>query len=125
MIERPSSVHEYLAGLSEDKRAALEKLRQSIKAAAPRSEECFSYGMPAFRLNGRMLVYFHGAKNHCSFFPGAFPLVVCKKEVEHYDTSKGTIRFPIDKPLPSALVRKLVKARIAEGNAKRKSPLKK
>ena len=120
MKSKPKSIDDYLAGVSEDKRAALEKLRRAIRAAAPKAEECISYGMPAFRLDGRMLVYFHAAKNHCSLFPGAFPLVACKKEVKNYNTSKGTIRFSADKPLPPALVRKLVKARIAQ-NAERKN----
>jgi uncharacterized protein YdhG (YjbR/CyaY superfamily) len=97
-----------------DKRAALEKLRRRIKAAAPRAEECISYGIPAFRLDGRVLVFFAAAKLHCSFFPGAHPIEALKGELGGYGISKGTVRFEPSKPLPATLVRKLVKARVAE-----------
>jgi uncharacterized protein YdhG (YjbR/CyaY superfamily) len=103
--------------LSKDQRAALEKLRAAIKSAAPEAEECISYQIPAFRLDGRMLVAFGAATNHCAFYPGAFPLKAHEDELARYDTSKGTIRFPAEKPLPAALVRKLVKTRIAERGA--------
>lgn len=108
------TIDEYLATLSEDKRAALEKLRKTIRAAAPHAEECISYQLPAFRLNG-LLVAFGAQANHCAFYPmSAATVAAHKRELEGYDTSKGTIRFQPDKPLPAALVRKLVKARIAE-----------
>lgn len=104
----------YLAALSSDKRAALEKLRGAIKSAAPKAEECISYGIPAFRLAGKLLVAFGAAAKHCSFYPGAHPVKAHKDELKSYSTSKGTIRFPADSPLPAALVRMLVKTRIAE-----------
>ena len=104
----------YLATLSEDKRAALEKLRAAIRAAAPKAEECISYQIPAFRLNGRLLVAFGAATHHCAFYPGAYPVTAHKHELAKYDASKGTIRYSAAKPLPATLVRKLVKARIAE-----------
>ncbi len=110
----PKTIGEYLAPLSSGKRAALQKLRKDVKAAAPGAEECISYGIPAFRLGGKLLVAFGAAANHCAFYPGAFPLAAHKADLEAYDTAKGTIRFPAEKPLPAALVRKLVKARIAE-----------
>ena len=113
------TIDQYLAGLSAEKRAALEKLRKTIRAAAPRSEECISYDIPAFRLNGRLLVGFGAAVNHCAFYPGAYPLAAHKDELKDYDTSKGTIRFQAANPIPAALVRKLVKARIAERAARR------
>ena len=115
----PRTIDEYLALLSDEKRTALEKLRRAIKSAAPRAEECISYGIPAFRLGGRMLVAFGAAAKHCAFYAGAFPAKAHKNELEAYDTSKGTIRFPADSPLPATLVRKLVKARIAEHAARR------
>jgi uncharacterized protein YdhG (YjbR/CyaY superfamily) len=115
---KPRTIDEYLALLSSDKRAALEKLRRAIKAAAPKAEECISYQMPSFRLNGRMLVSFAAWANHCAFYPGSYPLEVHKKELKTYYTSKGTLRFPIDSPLPATLVRKLVKARIEQNTAK-------
>ena len=116
---KPQTIDEYLAPLSTEKRVALEKLRRAIKSAAPRAEECISYQLPAFRLDGRMLVAFGAAKNHCAFYPGSLPIETHKSDLKHYDTSKGTIRFPADSPLPLALVRKLVKTRVAEQALKR------
>ena len=113
---RPKSVDGYLAALDGEKRAALEKLRKDIHAAAPEAEECISYGIPAFRLDGRMLVWFGAASKHCSFYPGAV-VQAHAKELEGYDTSKGTIRFRPDDPLPAELVAKLVKARARENAA--------
>lgn len=118
MATKPQTIDEYLARVSRDKRVALEKLRRAIKAAAPKAEECISYQIPGFRLNGRMLVSFAAWANHCAFYPGSYPLEVHKQELKNYDTSKGTLRFPIDAPLPVALVRKLVKARIEQNTAK-------
>jgi uncharacterized protein YdhG (YjbR/CyaY superfamily) len=115
MADKPSTPDAYLAEVSADKRAALETLRKGIKAAVPKAEECISYGVPAFRLNGKFLVAYAAAKNHCAFYPGA--VVQQLKELKNYDTSKGTIRFAADKPLPPALVRKLVKLRIARISA--------
>ena len=115
MAGKPRTVDEYLAALSGDNRAALEKIRKAVRAAAPRAEECISYGLPAFRLDGKPLVAFGAATNHCSFFPmSASTVVAYADELEGYETSKGTIRFPPGQPLPATLVRKLVKARIAE-----------
>ena len=115
---KPQTIEEYLSPLGPEKRAALEKLRKDIKAAAPEAEEFISYGMPAFRLGGRTLVYFGASKNHCSFYPGALPVETHKDELEAYGLSKGTIRFPVESPLPATLVRKLVKTRLAEHAAK-------
>jgi uncharacterized protein YdhG (YjbR/CyaY superfamily) len=114
---KPKSIDEYLAPLSHEQRAALEKLRRDIKAAAPEAEECISYQMPAFRLGGKVLVWFGAAKKHCAFYPGALPIEANKDELKAYKTSKGTIRFQADSPLPAPLVRKLVKSRIAEYDA--------
>lgn len=114
MPAKPQTIDEYLAPLSIEKRSALETLRRAIKSAAPGADECISYRIPAFRLRGRPLVAFGAAANHCAFYPGAHPVAVHKDELEAYDTSKGTIRFRADRPLSAALVRKLVKTRIAE-----------
>jgi len=111
---KPQTIDEYLAPLSKEKRSALEKLRQTIKSAAPTAEECISYGVPAFRWHGKMLVAFGAATKHCAFYPGAQPLKAHADEIKNYDTSKGTIRFQPERPLPASLVRKLVKTRIAE-----------
>jgi uncharacterized protein YdhG (YjbR/CyaY superfamily) len=109
---KAATIDEYLARLSSDKRAALQRLRAIIKGAAPRAEECISYQLPAFRLDGRMLVWFGAASNHCAFYPGGI-VEAYKDDLKKYQISKGTIRFQPDDPLPATLVRKLVKARIA------------
>jgi len=109
------TIDEYLAHLDPDKRAALEKLRATIRAAAPGVEECISYQLPAFRLDGKPLVAFGATAKHCAFYPMSGTTVAAfEEELEEYETSKGTIRFQADRPLPSGLVRRLVKARIAE-----------
>jgi uncharacterized protein YdhG (YjbR/CyaY superfamily) len=109
---------DYLARLPLDKRAVLEKLRRTIRAAAPGVEECISYQLPAFRLDGKVLVLYGATANHCSFYPGSGTAVEAHKgDLEGYRTSKGTIRFGAAKPLPAALVRKIVKYRIAENAA--------
>ena len=118
MKSKPKTIDEYLAPLTSEKRVALEKLRRAIKSAAPKAEECISYLVPGFRLGGRLLVSFGAAANHCAFYPGAFPIQAHKAELKAYATSKGTIRFRAESPLPAALVRKLVRARIAEYAAK-------
>jgi uncharacterized protein YdhG (YjbR/CyaY superfamily) len=120
MAAKPKTIDEYLAPLTKEKRAALEKLRRAIRSTAPRAEECISYQIPAFRLDGRLLVAFGAAAHHCAFYPGAFPVKAHKDELEAYETSKGTIRFRADTPLPATLVRKLVKTRIAERAAESK-----
>jgi uncharacterized protein YdhG (YjbR/CyaY superfamily) len=114
------TIDEFLAGVSSDKRAALEKLRRTIRAAVPKAEECINYGVPAFRLDGKLLVAFGAGAKHCAFYPGAHPNEAHKDELQVYSTSKGTIRFPADSPLPAALVRKLVNTRIAQHAEKRK-----
>src|SRR6267143_2533433 len=116
MADKPKTIDEYLAALSDDKQAALEKLRKTIRAAAPKAEECISYQIPAYRQNG-MLVGFGATAKHCAFYLMSSSTVEAHKdELKDYDTSKGTIRFQADNPLPDALVRKLVKARIAENS---------
>jgi uncharacterized protein YdhG (YjbR/CyaY superfamily) len=109
---KATTVDEYLATLPADKRAALQFLRRAIKAAAPGAEECISYGIPGFRLDGKLLVHFGAAATHCAFYPGAV-VESFRGELTHYDISKGTIRFQPDKPPPAALVRELVRAQIA------------
>ena len=109
-----NSVDEYLAGLRKDKRVALENIRRIVRSLAPKATESISYQVAAFKLNG-MLVGFGATANHCAFYVmSPATMEAHKRELAGYDTSKGTIRFQADKPLPSALVRKLVKARIAE-----------
>jgi uncharacterized protein YdhG (YjbR/CyaY superfamily) len=112
-------VDAYLAGVPEQARATLEKLRQTIKVAAPMASEVISYQMPMYKHHG-MVIGFAAFKDHCSIFPGAAAMDAYKEELKHYDTSKGTIRFPANKPLPAALVKKLIKARIKENESRAK-----
>ena len=113
-IAAPKSVNEYLAAFPPSQRAALEKLRKTIHAAAPDAEECISYQLAAFRQNG-MLVSFGATAKHCAFYVMSSTLLDSYKDkLANFETSKGTIRFQPDRPLPAALVKELVKARIAE-----------
>lgn len=114
MPPKATTIDGYLATLAAPKRRALEQLRRQIKAAAPGAEVCISYGIPSFRLNGKLLVSFGAAAKHCAFYPGAEPIRKHKNELKGYDLEKGTIRFQADDPLPSTLVRKLVKTRVAQ-----------
>ena len=116
----PTSVDNYLAEVPLEARATLEQLRQTIKAVVPSAVEVISYQIPTFKLDGRMLVSYAAFKDHCSFFPGAAPIKAHQDELKSYQTSKGTIRFPTSKPLPATLVRKLVKTRIKENEARAK-----
>ena len=112
---KPKTIDEYLAGVNADQRAALEALRRTIRAVAPKAEEYIGYGLAAFRLNGRPLVAFGASANHCAFYPmNSTTVKAFQEQLKRFETSKGTIRFQADNPLPAALVRKLVKARIAE-----------
>ena len=118
--KKPTTIDQYLKTLSPEEREPLEEIRQVIKSAAPRAKEYISYGVPAFRLKDRLLVAFAAASKDSSFYPGAYPLAKHKAEVAAYDTSKGTIRFRRGKPLPLALIRKLVKARMEEQSKRAK-----
>ena len=119
---KPQSIDEYLVGVPAESRAALEKLRHTIKSIVPEAVETISYEIPTFKLNGRMLVSFAAFSEHCSFFPGAGPIEVHRNDLKSFPTSKGTIRFTPDRPLSPALVRKLVKTRIKLNKASRKKP---
>ena len=111
----PATVDEYLAGVTEPARSTLAKVRAAIRASVPaEATEAIAYRMPTFRYKGA-LVGFAAFSHHCSFFPMSAAVVAAfQKELKNYETSKGTIQFPVDKPLPPTLVRKLVKARLAE-----------
>ena len=117
----PTGVEEYLAALPEESRAALEKLRKTIKAAAPEATETISYQMPAFKDQGRFLVSYAAFKDHCSLFPASYAVIeALGEELKPYFTGKGTIRFHPSKPLPAALVKRIVKARLEENAAHRR-----
>ncbi|HWE84116.1 MAG TPA: DUF1801 domain-containing protein [Terracidiphilus sp.] len=114
-----AAVEAYLARVPEPHRTTLEKVRATIRAAAPKdAEECISYGMPAFRYKG-VLVGYAAFKAHCSFFPMSGALLdEFGDEVAAYRTAKGTLQFAVDKPLPAGLVKKMVKARVRQNEAK-------
>ena len=116
----PSNVDEYLAALPKPQRAALERLRGQIRAAAPQATETISYQMPAFKDRGRFLLSYAAFKDHCSLYPASEGVREALGEaLAPYLSGKGTIRFQADKPLPTAMVTKIVKARLAENAAAR------
>lgn len=108
-----SSVEEYIKGFPENIRQLLQQMRKAIKAAAPEAVELISYGMPAYKLNG-MLVYFAGYENHIGFYATPTGHASFKKELFIYKQGKGSVQFPIDQPLPLALITKIVKYRVKE-----------
>jgi uncharacterized protein YdhG (YjbR/CyaY superfamily) len=111
---RLQTVDDYLALVPEPARSTLQRMRTAIRSAVPaETTEAISYGIPAFNYKGP-LVWFAAFSNHCSFFPTASVIKAFKNELQGFKTSKGTIHFPVDKPLPAALVKKMVKARLAE-----------
>jgi uncharacterized protein YdhG (YjbR/CyaY superfamily) len=115
----PKTVDEYLARVPEPARSTLNEIRATIRSTVPpEATESISYGIPVFKHEG-VVVWFAAFRDHCSLFPGASVIAAFKSELKDYQTSKGTIRFPVDKPLPAALMKKLVKARMAEGKPKK------
>lgn len=116
MKGNPATIDEYLAGVSDDKRrAALEDLRKKILSVIPDAEECISYRLPAFRLNGEVVAGFCATTKGCSYFPfSGSTLTTLSQYVADYDQTKGSLHFSPDRPLPMTLVRRLVRARIAE-----------
>jgi uncharacterized protein YdhG (YjbR/CyaY superfamily) len=116
----PKNVDEYLAGVPEPARGTLNKIRAAIRSAVPpEATEGISYGIPTFNYKGP-LVWFAAFSNHCSLFPSAAVIEAFKDELKGFSTSKGTIHFPTDKPLPTALLKNLVKARIAQNESKKR-----
>jgi uncharacterized protein YdhG (YjbR/CyaY superfamily) len=116
----PKSVDEYLASVPEPARSTLKKMRAAIRSAVPaEATETISYRMPAFKHKG-VLVWFAAFSDHCSLFPTAAVIEEFRNDLKGFSTSKGTIHFPTDKPLPTALVKKLVKARVAQIESKKR-----
>ena len=116
----PKSVEEYLARVPESSRSNFTKLRAAVRSAVPAAAiETISYGIPAYRHNG-VLVWIAAFSKHCSLFPTASVIEMLQEELEGFSTSKGTIHFPADKPLPIALIKKLVKERVAQIEKKKR-----
>src|ERR1700676_2153952 len=116
----PKNVAQYLAGVPEPARSTLNKIRAAVRSAVPReATETISYRIPAFKHKG-VLVWFAAFSNHCSFFPTASVMEAFKNELNGFSTSKGTIHFPTDKPLPAVLVKKMVKLRVAQIESKKR-----
>ena len=116
----PKNIDEYLAGVPEPSRGTLIKMRAAIRSVVPKeATETISYRIPAIRYKG-VLVWFAAFANHCSLFPTAAVIEDFKSELKSYSTSKGTIHFPTDKPLPVALIKKLVKTRVAQVESKKR-----
>jgi uncharacterized protein YdhG (YjbR/CyaY superfamily) len=119
-MKKPSDVDAYLAALSPEPRAALDRLRTLIRTAAPQATEGISWGMPMFKYQG-LLVGFAAFKQHCSLFPMNSSLIPAfRRELARFETAKGTIRFTPDHPLPAALVRQIVRVRMKENEARQK-----
>jgi uncharacterized protein YdhG (YjbR/CyaY superfamily) len=118
-VSPAASVEDYLAAVPEQARPALQKVRQSIRAVVPDATEVISYGIPTFKEGGASVVGYGASKNHCSLYVMSPAVMEAHQEdLESYETSKGTVRFPADRPLPAALVKKLVKARLKENEGR-------
>jgi uncharacterized protein YdhG (YjbR/CyaY superfamily) len=114
---KPSTIDEYLGSIPEDRRRALEDLRTKIRSIVPGAKECISYRIPAFRLNGEVIAGFCATSKGCSYFPfSGSTLKALARDLSRYDQTKGSLHFSADKPLSTALVRKLIRARMNETN---------
>ena len=116
-MKSAASVDEYIATADPHAKKALQDIRKTIKAAAPKAEEVISYQIPGYKYHG-MLVFFAAWKNHISLYPAPWGAESLKKEMSAYDGSKGTIKFPLDKPMPLTLIKKMVKYRMKENEVK-------
>ena len=111
---RFETIDEYIAAFPRNVRDVLEELRRIIRESAPKSEETISYGIPTFDLNGKHLVHFAAYKNHIGFYPTSSGITRFKKDLSRYELSRGTVRFPIDEPIPFDVIRNIVKYRVKE-----------
>jgi|SRR5687767_14632394 len=121
----PKTIDEYIAGFPKDVQEILEKLRVTIRKAAPDAEETISYAIPTFTLKGKYLIYFAGYKKHIGVYPVPAGGAELNEELSVYQTGKGTLQFPLDKPIPYDLISKIVKLRVKENLAKAESKDKK
>jgi len=113
----PATVNDYIAASESHVKKPLQQVREAIRSAAPKAEEIISYQMPAYKQNG-MVVFFAGYKNHIGFYPTASGIENFKNEIAKYKWSKGAIQFPLDKPLPLSLIKKIVKFKLKENEEK-------
>ena len=114
MRKQFETIDEYIESFPKDVQVSLEKMRQTIRKAAPDASEAISYQMPTFKLNGRNLVHFAAFKNHIGFYPIPSGIEAFKKELSPYKQGKGSVQFPLDKPIPYDIVAKIVKYRVKE-----------
>ena len=119
-MKKPKDIDEYIASYPIETQKLLEQIRMVIKKIAPQADEVISYAIPAFKLNG-MLVWFAGYSKHIGFYPGASGIKTFKKELSIYKGAKGSVQFPLDKPLPLRLITKIVKFRVQENLLKAKA----
>ncbi len=119
--EAPATIDEYIADFPAGIQQLLEEVRATIKKAAPEAEETISYAMPAFRYQGKGLVYFAAFKEHIGFYPIPSGMKAFKKELSSYKTGKGSVQFPVDEPMPLKLITDIVKFRVKENLAKAKT----
>lgn len=117
---KPNNYADYAKHYPKDVQKLLQQMRQTILNAAPKAEETISYGMPAFRQDGGILVWFAAHTNHIGFYPGASGIAAFAADLARYKYAKGSVQFPIDVPLPLALIRRMVQFRVKERLAKRK-----
>lgn len=117
MDTAPGSIDEYIAGFDREAQAVLKEMRAVIRAAAPDATEKISYAMPTFDLNGHHLVHFAGFKKHVGFYPVPSGIEAFKMELAPYKSGKGSAQFPLGKPLPTDLIRRIVEFRVAESDA--------
>lgn len=116
--EKPTNIDEYIADFPKETQVILNKIRTTIKKFVPESEETISYAMPAFKMNKKALVYFAGYKNHIGFYATPTGHKEFKEELSNYKQGKGSVQFPLDKPMPYELIKRIVKFRVAEINQK-------
>lgn len=119
-MTKPTNIDEYITGYSKETQKLLEQLRATIKKAAPKAQEIISYGMPAFKLNG-ILVWFGAHSTHIGLYPGASGIEAFKKELSIYKSAKGSVQFPLERPLPLGLITQIVKFRVIENLQKEKT----
>ena len=113
IIAKPKNIDEYIAGFPENVQHFLQQIRETIQKAAPKAEEAISYAMPTFKLNGN-LIHFAAYKNHIGLYPAPQGIEAFKKELSVYKGAKGSVQFPLDKPMPLALIAKIVKFRVRQ-----------